>query len=111
MDGRILPGVPRPPTPPKVVVTFVIDGGGWNVLGHWPDAWPNLRRLMAEGATYRNAIMGSFPAVTACAHATIGTGAFPRTHGITGHNVRWKGRPSKAYGEPGHADQIGRAHV
>ena len=104
VDGRVLPGIPAPARPPKVVVTFVIDGGGWNVLAHWPEAWPNLRRLMAEGATYRNAIMGSFPAVTACAHATIGTGAFPRTHGVTGHNVRWRGRPSKAYGEPGHAD-------
>ncbi|HEX9122693.1 MAG TPA: alkaline phosphatase family protein [Actinomycetota bacterium] len=103
-DGAPLPGVPRPATPPKVIVTFVIDGGGWNVLHQWPTAWPNLQRLMRAGATYRNAIVGSFPAVTACAHATIGTGAFPRTHGITGHNVRNGRRPVKAYGEPGKAD-------
>ena len=63
--------------PPKVIVTFVIDGGGWNVLQHWPDSWPNLKRLMGRGANYRNAITGSFPAVTACAHATIGTGTYP----------------------------------
>ena len=43
---------------------------------------------MGEGANYRNAITGSFPAVTACAHATIGTGTFPSQHGITGHNIR-----------------------
>jgi hypothetical protein len=85
-------------------VTFVIDGGGWNVLARWPDAWPNLRRLMRGGAVYRDAITGSFPAVTAAAHATIGTGAFPRTHGITGHNVRRDGRPRKAWGEPGRID-------
>jgi type I phosphodiesterase/nucleotide pyrophosphatase len=103
-DGRPLPGTPRFPTPPKVVVTFVIDGGGWNVLEHWPDAWPNVKRLMREGITYRNAIMGSSPAVTACAHATIGTGAFPRTHGITGHNIRDGGKVRKAYGDLGHAD-------
>ncbi len=103
-DGVPLPGIPQPPTPPKMIVTFVIDGGGWNVLREFPDAWPNLKALMAEGATYRNAIMGSFPAVTACAHATIGTGAFPRHHGISGHNIRYKGRPVKAYGEIGHAD-------
>ena len=103
-DGVPLPGIQRPATPPKVIVTFVIDGGGWNVLHHWPNAWPNLKRLMRGGANYRNAIMGSFPAVTACAHATIGTGAFPRTHGITGHNVRKGPRPVKAYGEPGKAD-------
>ncbi|MGH2659511.1 MAG: alkaline phosphatase family protein, partial [Actinomycetota bacterium] len=103
-DGTTLPGIPRPSSPPKVIVTYVIDGGGWNVLQHWPDAWPNLKRLLRSGATYRNAIMGSFPAVTACAHATIGTGAFPRTHGITGHNIRDGGRVRKAYGEPGSAD-------
>jgi hypothetical protein len=59
---------------------------------------------MREGASYRNAISGSFPAVTASTHATIGTGAFPRTHGITGHNVRRGGGPVKAWGEPGRVD-------
>lgn len=109
VDGRVLPGIDRPARPPKVIVTLVVDGGGWNVLQHWDgegdeSAWPELKRLMRDGATYRDAIMGSFPAVTACAHATIGTGAFPRSHGITGHNVRWQGRPRKAFGEAGHAD-------
>lgn len=103
-DGVPLPGIDAPPTPPRVVVTFVIDGGGWNVLRRWPDAWPNLARLMREGSTYRNAISGSFPAVTASTHATIGTGAFPRTHGITGHNVRRDGGPVKAWGAPGDVD-------
>jgi Type I phosphodiesterase / nucleotide pyrophosphatase len=105
-DGVPLPGIPSvtPPVQPRLIVTFVIDGGGWNVLQRWPDAWPTLRRLMREGATYRNAIGGSFPAVTASTHATIGTGAFPRTHGITGHNVRRGGGPVKAWGEPGRID-------
>ncbi|HET7236683.1 MAG TPA: alkaline phosphatase family protein [Actinomycetota bacterium] len=105
-DGTFLPGLPSvtPPVQPRLIVTFVIDGGGWNVLRRWPDAWPNLKRLMREGATYRNAIAGSFPAVTASTHATIGTGAFPGTHGITGHNVRRDGRPVKAWGEAGHID-------
>jgi predicted AlkP superfamily pyrophosphatase or phosphodiesterase len=107
-DGRPLTVTPTQtgdvrPTP-KVVVTFVIDGGGWNVLDLWSDAWPNLRRLMGEGANFRNAITGSFPAVTACSHATIGTGAFPRTHGITGHNIRTPQGVRKAYGKAGVAD-------
>jgi hypothetical protein len=104
VDGVPLPGIDAPATPPRVIVTLVIDGGGWNVLRRWPDAWPNLRRLMSEGASYRNAICGSFPAVTASTHATIGTGAFPRTHGITGHNVRRNGRPVKAWSDPGRVD-------
>ncbi len=102
--GVPLPGIARPATPPKVVVTFVIDGGGWNVLQQWPDAWPTLKRLMGAGANFRNAIHGSFPAVTATAHATIGTGTFPSQHGITGHNLRDGSKVRKAYGEPGSAN-------
>ncbi|MFL5766500.1 MAG: alkaline phosphatase family protein [Actinomycetota bacterium] len=112
-DGVPLPGVPQPAKAPKVIVTFVIDGGGWNVLRHWsPEtpgndlAWPHLMDLMkSEGTlTYTNAVMGSFPSVTACAHATIGTGAYPRHHGISGHNVRIGRDVVKAYGLEGHAE-------
>ncbi|HSL15910.1 MAG TPA: hypothetical protein VK962_06480, partial [Actinomycetota bacterium] len=58
-DGTVLPGIARPETPPRLIVTFVIDGGGWNVLQRWRDAWPNLRGLMPRSATFRNAIVGS----------------------------------------------------
>jgi hypothetical protein len=103
-EGHALPGMQTPVKPPKVVVTFVIDGGGWNVLEQWPEAWPNLKRLMEHSLLFTNALHGSFPAVTATAHATIGTGAFPRTHGISGHNLRVGGQVRKAYGTLGHAD-------
>ena len=104
-EGVPLPGVEEPRTPPKVIVTFVFDGGGWNVLETWPDATPNLRSLMATATNYTNAIHGSFPAVTACAHATIGTGTYPSEHGITGHNIRdTLGTVRKTYGVPGSAD-------
>jgi type I phosphodiesterase/nucleotide pyrophosphatase len=103
-DGAVMPGVPSVATPPKVIVTFVIDGGGWNVFTHWKHSWPFLRQLMSKSIVYRNAFMGSFPTVTACAHATIGTGEFPQRHGISGHNVRYHGKPAKAYGTAGHAD-------
>jgi predicted AlkP superfamily pyrophosphatase or phosphodiesterase len=59
---------------------------------------------MGTGANYRNAITGSFPAVTACAHASIGTGTFPSQHGITGHNIRDGSKVRKAYGDAGHAN-------
>jgi Type I phosphodiesterase / nucleotide pyrophosphatase len=104
-EGRVLPGLRTTGRTPKVVVTYVFDGGGWNVLRTWPDDWPVLKRLMREGANYRNALTGSFPAVTAAAHASIGTGTFPRDHGITGHNIRANASGArKAYGSPGQAD-------
>jgi len=103
-EGHTLSGVRTPAEPPKVVVTFVIDGGGWNVLERWPNAWPNLKALMNRSLLYTNALHGSFPAVTATVHATIGTGAFPRTHGISGHNLRDGNLVRKAYGTLGHAD-------
>jgi predicted AlkP superfamily pyrophosphatase or phosphodiesterase len=81
IEEALLPA-DRRPEPPRLIVTVVWDGGGWNVLHQWPDAWPNLSRLMAEGTTIGNAIDGSSPSVTPAIHATIGTGAFPHEHGI-----------------------------
>lgn len=103
-DGEPLPGIPSPARAPRVVVTCVIDGGGWNVLQKWPNAWPTLARLGRDGALYRNGFMGSFPNVTASAHATIGSGAFPWAHGISGHHVRIGERTQPALGDLGLAD-------
>lgn len=84
-DGDVLGEalLPKPERPaPRLLVLVVQDGGGWNVLERWPHAWPNLRRLARNGTTYTNATVGSAPSVTAPVHATMGTGAFPRLHGI-----------------------------
>jgi arylsulfatase A-like enzyme len=81
--------VPRPerPVPPRLIVTIVWDGGGWNVLNAWPDSWPELRRLIARGASVR-ATVGSSPSVTPAVHTTLGTGAYPNRHGIIGIEMR-----------------------
>ena len=81
-EGRPLPGLRYDAGSPRLIFTIVIDGGGWNVLNRYPEAWPNIARLMDEGLTYRNALIGSFPAQTGAIHANIGTGEYPRTHGI-----------------------------
>ena len=73
---------------PRLVVVVVWDGGGWNVLNRWEGEWPNLARLMEEGVSFTNATVGSSPSVTPAVHTTIGTGEFPRTHGITGVPMR-----------------------
>jgi hypothetical protein len=91
-DGRALREALASPggreEPPRLVVTMVWDGAGRNVLEEWGDRWPNLRALRADGAWYRYATTGSSPTSSAQMHATIGTGAFPRSHGITEHALR-----------------------
>jgi predicted AlkP superfamily pyrophosphatase or phosphodiesterase len=67
---------------PKAIVLVAYDGGGWNLLEQWPDAWPVLRGLMEDGLVYTNATIGSAPAVTAAIHANMGTGAYPKDHGV-----------------------------
>jgi hypothetical protein len=84
-----LPGFDRPDrTPPKAIVTVVIDGGGWNALQAHPNSWPNIAGLMREGTTYTNATIGSAPSITGALHANFGTGTYPVTHGIPGNQMR-----------------------
>ena len=75
-------------TPPRAIVTVVLDGGGWNVLDRYPDAWPNIRRLMDQGVSYDGATIGSAPSTTGALHATFGTGFYPDVHGIPGNVLR-----------------------
>jgi hypothetical protein len=74
--------------PPRVIVVVAYDGGGWNLLERWPDAWPVLRRLATRGFTYTNATIGSAPAVTSAIHATMGTGVYPSRHGLSEITMR-----------------------
>ena len=69
---------------PKLVISMVWDGAGRNVLDEWSDRWPTLKRLSREGTSYLEASVGSSPTITPAIHSNLGTGAFPRTHGIPG---------------------------
>jgi hypothetical protein len=68
---------------PRLIVLVAYDGGGWNLLAQWPDAWPVQRRLGMRGTVYTNATIGSAPSVTAAVHANMGTGLYPRRHGLS----------------------------
>lgn len=76
---------------PKLIMTVVWDGGGDNVLEYWPDSWPELKQVIARGASYSKAIVGSSPSITPSIHATIGTGVFPKRHGLSDTHIRVKG--------------------
>jgi len=68
--------------PPKLLVTLVWDGAGRNVLDEWPEDWPFLSGLIDRGVWFDDAEIGSSPSNTPPTHATIGTGAYPRRHGV-----------------------------
>ena len=88
-DGRLLrEALTGADGVPKLVVTIVWDGVGNNVLARWPDRTPTLRRLMEQGTSYTNASVGSSPSITPATHANLGTGSYPRAHGITAINMR-----------------------
>lgn len=86
LDDALVPGS----KPPKVVVVVVWDGVGRNVLERWPDAWPNLASMEREGTSYEGALVGSSPSITPATHSSLGTGAFPRAHGVTAISYRDK---------------------
>jgi hypothetical protein len=73
---------------PRLVVTVVWDGGGWDVLDRWPNSWPILAGLVEQGTMFTNFRLGTSPSVTPPIHATIGTGTFPMRHGVTDNQVR-----------------------
>ncbi|HEV3474898.1 MAG TPA: alkaline phosphatase family protein [Actinomycetota bacterium] len=101
-DGRPLREALRPDLGkvPRAIVVVVYDGGGWNLLEQWPDAWPVQRRLAEAGTMYVNATVGSSPSLTAPVHSTIGTGAYPRVHGIVENTARMPdGSIGDVYGE------------
>lgn len=98
-DGEVLSKALKPGVDgaPKLIVTVVWDGVGRNVLEEWSDAWPTLARLEREGTSFMNASVGSSPTITPAIHSSLGTGAFPRSHGVTGIYYQQSGRVTDAF--------------
>ena len=116
-DGHALLDGPAGPAP-RLLVTLVWDAAGTDVLDRWPDAWPTLRSMQAGGVWFDRATVGSSPTQTAQSHATIGTGAFPRTHGVLAHRLRVDGEMTTPWADgpatldvPTFADVYDRANA
>ena len=92
----LVPAAERP-APPRLIVTVVWDGGGWNVLDRWPDSWPFLRQVMDRGTSVEGAIVGSSPSVTPAIHTNIGTGTLPDQHGIADIPIRAEGAVADSF--------------
>ncbi|MCC5815059.1 MAG: alkaline phosphatase family protein [Leptospira sp.] len=67
---------------PEAILTIVIDQGGLELYNAHPNSYPNIKRLMNESAYFPNAQVGHLDAHTGVGHVAIGTGAFPREHGV-----------------------------
>jgi hypothetical protein len=74
------------PSTGRYLVVIVMDGFRADYATLAP--MHHLRALMARGMTYDTAWVGHLEAETPTGHATIGTGVYPRKHGVIGFGWR-----------------------
>src|SRR5438445_7594477 len=81
---------PLPPSArPKLVVLLVVDQMRGDYVDKFKGQWAGgLKRLLQEGAWFREAASPYAATETCVGHATISTGAFPATHGMIA-NAWW----------------------
>ena len=81
--------VPAPNARPKLVVLLVVDQMRGDYVDKFRSQWTGgLKRLLDEGAWFREAAYPYAATETCVGHATISTGAFPATHGMVA-NAWW----------------------
>lgn len=68
---------------PKLVVILAVDQMRADYIDRFRHQWSGgLKRLVAEGAWFRQADYPYYNTVTCAGHASISTGALPSTHGM-----------------------------
>jgi hypothetical protein len=82
--GRVSePAQTAKPGAPKLVVVLVVDQMRSDYLDRHAAAFTGgFKRLMSEGAWFKEAAYPYLATVTCPGHSTIGTGAFPYRHGM-----------------------------
>ncbi len=71
----------------RAVLVVMMDQVGFQDLERYGGELPNLARWRGQGADLSPVRLGHLPAVTAVAHATVGTGTRPRRHGIANNVI------------------------
>jgi predicted AlkP superfamily pyrophosphatase or phosphodiesterase len=67
----------------RLLVVLVVDQMRFDYLDRYGHQWTGgLKRLRDEGAIFEQGAYPYLNTVTCTGHATIGTGAFPSTHGV-----------------------------
>jgi hypothetical protein len=80
---------PAAPLRPKLIVLLVIDQMRADYIDKFLGQWTGgLRRLVQQGAWFRDAAYPYAATETCVGHATISTGALPATHGMIA-NAWW----------------------
>jgi predicted AlkP superfamily pyrophosphatase or phosphodiesterase len=80
---------------PKLVVLIVVDQMRGDYVDKFQAQWSGgLKRLVQEGAWFRDAAYPYAATETCVGHATISTGAFPATHGMVA-NAWWDRKDQK----------------
>jgi predicted AlkP superfamily pyrophosphatase or phosphodiesterase len=89
------PKVLQAPARPKLVVLLVVDQMRGDYVDKFLGQWTGgLKRLVDEGAWFRDAAYPYAATETCVGHATISTGAFPSTHGMVA-NAWWDRKEQK----------------
>lgn len=84
----------RTPARPKLVVMLVVDQMRGDYVDKFKGQWSGgLKRLVEEGAWFRDAAYPYAATETCVGHSTISTGAFPATHGMISNS--WWDRGSQ----------------
>jgi predicted AlkP superfamily pyrophosphatase or phosphodiesterase len=83
------------PAKPKLVVLLVVDQMRGDYVDKFLGQWTGgLKRLVEEGAWFRDAAYPYAATETCVGHSTISTGAFPATHGMVA-NAWWDRKEQK----------------
>lgn len=81
--GKPAAKIASPPARPRLVVVLVVDQMRADYVEKFRGQWTGgLKRLVEEGAWFRDAAFPYAATETCVGHATISTGAFPATHGM-----------------------------
>lgn len=76
-------------TPPRLVVLIVVDQMRADYIDRFHGDWSaGLKRVVDQGAWFRQAAYPYLSTFTCAGHATIATGAYPHRHGIF-QNTLW----------------------
>src|SRR5262245_44427425 len=80
---------PARATAPRLIVLMVVDQFRADYVEKFQRQWTGgLRRLLTDGARFRDAAYPYFNTVTCPGHATVSTGAYPSSTGMI-LNVWW----------------------